>query len=113
VNRLRVTHLTESSSTGEDRDHDIPLKLEFSFNTPTPVMVLEDGPEAACPPDLVRANQTLSGTQTLKATSTATLGPNLIVDGTNIAVNAPVVSILNDTRISGPFSLGNSPDCPE
>jgi hypothetical protein len=112
VNRLRVTHLTESSSTGEDRDHDIPLKLEFSFNTPTPVMVLEDGPEAACPPDLVRANQTLSGTQTLKATSTATLGPNLIVNGAHIAVNAPEVSILAGTAISGTFSVGNNPLCP-
>jgi hypothetical protein len=112
VNRLRVTHLTESSSTGEDRDHDIPLKLEFSFNTSTPVMVLEDGPEAACPPDLVRANQTLSGTQELKATSTATLGPNLIVNGAHIAVNAPEVSILAGTAISGTFSVGNNPLCP-
>jgi subtilisin-like proprotein convertase family protein len=68
--------------------------------------------EAACPADLVLANQTLTGTQAYSATGTATLGPNLIVDGTDIAVNAPVVSILADTSISGPFSVGNSPACP-
>ena len=112
VNMLRVTHLTESSSSGEDRDHDIPLKLEFSLNTPTSTMLLEAGPEADCPPDLVRANQTLAGTQTLKATSTATLGPNLIVDGTDISVNAPLVSILAGTAISGIFSIGTNPACP-
>jgi hypothetical protein len=75
-------------------------------------MVLEDGPGAACPPDLVRANQALPGTQTLKATSTATLGPSLIVDGDDIVVNAPVVSILADTMIDGSFSVGSSPACP-
>jgi len=112
VNMLRATHLTESSSTGEDRDHDIPLKLEFALNTPTPMMVLEAGPGADCPADLVRANQILSGTQTLKATATATLGPNLIVDGADIAVNAPTVSIFGDTEISGIFSLGANPACP-
>ena len=112
VNMLRVTHLTESSSTGEDRDHDIPLKLEFLLNTPTSTMLLEAGPGADCPPDLVRANQTLSGTQTLKATATATLGPNLIVNGTDIVVRAPTVSILAGTSISGTFSVGNTPSCP-
>jgi hypothetical protein len=107
-----MTHLTESSSSGEDRDHDIPLKLEFSLNTPTPTMLLEAGPGADCPPDLVRANQTLTGTQTLEATTSATLGTNLLVDGTDIVVNAPVVSILSDTQIGGLFSIGNNPSCP-
>jgi hypothetical protein len=40
------------------------------------------------------------GTDTLDATSTATLGPNLIVNGADIAVNAPEVSILAGTSIS-------------
>jgi hypothetical protein len=75
-------------------------------------MLLEDGPAADCPPDLVRANQTLSGTQALKATSTATLGPNLIVDGDDIVVNAPEVSILAGRSISGAFSVGSNPACP-
>ena len=112
VNMLRVTHLTESSSTAEDRDHDIPLKLEFLSDISTPTITLEAGPGAGCPADLVRANQTLSGTQTLEATATATLGPNLIVNGTDIVVRAPTVSILAGTSISGTFSVGNTPACP-
>ena len=112
VNMLRVTHLTESSSTAEDRDHDIPLKLEFLSDISTPTITLEAGAGAGCPTDLVRANQTLSGAQTLEATATATLGPNLIVDGTDIVVRAPTVSILAGTSISGTFSAGNTPACP-
>jgi len=111
VNMLRVTHLTESSSTAEDRDHDIPLKLEFLSDISTPTITLEAGAGAGCPADLVRANQTLSGAQTLEATATATLGPNLIVNGTSITVNAPTVTILGGTGISGTFSVGNSPSC--
>lgn len=111
VNMLRVTHRTESGSTGEDRDHDIPLKLEFALNTATSTILLEPGPGADCPPDLVRANQTLSGTLALKATSTATLGENLIVNGTDISINAPTVSILAGTAISGVFSIGTTPAC--
>ena len=113
-NPLRVTHLTESSSTAEDRDHDIPLKLQFQTNVSTPEMVILGGPGAGagCPADLVLENQTLSGTQTLEATASATLDPNLIVDGTDIAVNAPTVSILSNTEIRGVFSVGNTPSCP-
>ena len=67
---------------------------------------------SGCPADLVLTSQTLVGTQTLEATSSATLGPDLTVDGTNIVVNAPTVSILGNTEISGPFSVGNTPGCP-
>ena len=38
VNSLRVSHLTESSSAGEDRDNDIPLSLEFTTNVSTPTI---------------------------------------------------------------------------
>jgi hypothetical protein len=31
-NSFRVTHITEESSTAEDRDHDIPLSLEYAAN---------------------------------------------------------------------------------
>jgi len=67
---------------------------------------------SSCPADLVLENQTLTGTQTLEATSSAPLGPNLTVNGTNVVVNAPTVSILGDTNISGPFSVGTNPGCP-
>lgn len=69
-------------------------------------------PEAGCPPDIVLANQTLSGTQTFEATSSATLGPNLTVNGDNIVVNAPTVSILGGISIGGTFSIGTTPSCP-
>ena len=67
---------------------------------------------SSCSPHVVRANQTLSGTQVISATSTATLGPDLIIDGDDIAVNAPTVSILAGTSIGGVFSIGTSPMCP-
>jgi uncharacterized protein (TIGR03437 family) len=66
----------------------------------------------SCPADLVLANQTLTGTQDLKASSTATLGPNLVVSGADITVSAPAVSILPDTTIGGIFSVGSNPACP-
>lgn len=65
-----------------------------------------------CPADLVIENQTLSGSQTLQATASATLGPNLTVDGDNIAVKAPTVSIRSGTSISGNFTISNNPSCP-
>jgi hypothetical protein len=113
-NPLRVTHLTQSSSTAEDRDHDIPLKPQFLANVSTPEMVILGGPGAGagCPADLVLANQALSGTQTREATVSATLGGNLTIDGDNIVVNAPTVLILGGTEISGAFSVGTSPSCP-
>ncbi len=110
LNMVRVTHLTESSSSGEDTDHDIPLKLEYSSNVSTPTIAIITAD--TCPADLVLANQTLSGTQTLEATTSATLGTNLSINGTNIAVNAPVVSILAGTEINGTFSVGSTTSCP-
>ncbi len=65
-----------------------------------------------CSADLVLANQTLSGAQTLEATSTATLGPSLIVNGTNIVVNAPTVLFLNGVEVQGTFQAGNTTSCP-
>ena len=68
--------------------------------------------QPSCSPDLVRSHQTLSGTQLIQATSTATLGPNLVIDGDDITVNAPVVSILGGTDIGGMFTVGTTPSCP-
>ncbi len=65
-----------------------------------------------CPTNLVLDNQTLSGTQTLEATASATLGPALIIDGTNIVINAPTVSFGNGVEVGGTFQSGNSTSCP-
>lgn len=65
-----------------------------------------------CPADLVYANQTLSGSQTLEASSSITLGPNLIVNGTHIVTNAPLIRITSGTEIGGSFSAGTNPSCP-
>lgn len=69
-------------------------------------------PPQNCPTDLILTRQILQGPQILEATSTATLGPNLIVSGTDIVVNAPILTILEDTQISGTFTAGNNPSCP-
>ena len=113
-NPLRITHLTESSSTAEDQDNDIPLKLEYLANVSTMQVVIlgGPGPGTGCPSELLLADQALSGAQTLQATASATLGENLIINGTSIDVKAPTVTILGNTTISGPFSIGNTPSCP-
>ena len=80
-----------------------PADMDALYVTPTALV---------CPADLVLANQTLTGTQTLEATATATLGPNLIVNGTNIVVNAPIVPMLSGTEIGGTFTVGSNPSCP-
>jgi subtilisin-like proprotein convertase family protein len=64
-----------------------------------------------CSADIVLENQTLSGTQTFEATTTATLGPALIVDGDSIVVNAPGVSFVDGVEVRGTFQAGNSPSC--
>lgn len=43
---IRVTHLTESSSTAEDADHDIPLVLEAVDDTPSSVLTVNVPPVA-------------------------------------------------------------------
>ena len=65
-----------------------------------------------CAADMVLADQTVSGTAILQATSTATLGPNLTIDGVDVEVRAPAVSILGGTTISGGFSISINPTCP-
>jgi len=34
-NQFRISHLTQSTSTGEDRDNDLPLILEYAVNVPS------------------------------------------------------------------------------
>ena len=64
-----------------------------------------------CPMDVTLANQTLTGDLTFLASGTATLGPDLIVDGTNIVVGAPSVRIA-DTEVRGTFRVDNDTPCP-
>ncbi|MCP4204121.1 MAG: matrixin family metalloprotease [bacterium] len=68
-------------------------------------------PCSSCPPGVILANQTLTGTQAHLATGAATLGPSLIVSGVSISIEAPTVTFLGDIEIGGTFSAGNSPAC--
>jgi hypothetical protein len=43
---IRVTHITASSSTGEDADHDLPISLEYSSNRQSAVIEVNDAPVA-------------------------------------------------------------------
>lgn len=63
-----------------------------------------------CPVNLTLANDTLSGTQSLRASSSITLGPSLVIDGTAIDVLAgDRVVISGGTEIGGSFSAGTHP----
>ena len=66
----------------------------------------------SCPVQFVTGPQKLTGTQTLQATVSATLGPTALIDGTDIIVRAPTVSIVPSTRINGTFSISTTPSCP-
>ena len=48
---IRVTHVTEASSTGEDAEHDLPIVLEYSSNTASTVVEVNDAPVAL--PDMI------------------------------------------------------------
>ena len=65
-----------------------------------------------CPADLVLDNQLITGTQIYQASSTATLGESLTVNGDSVVVNAPSVAILGDTSIGGAFTIGTNSSCP-
>ena len=75
----------------------------------TGAVYISSGP---CPAEFVLQNQTLTGTQMLQATTSATLGSNLVIDGESITVNAPSIGILPGTSIGGTFSIGTTPACP-
>jgi hypothetical protein len=88
-NQFRITHVTESSSTAEDRDHDIPLSLEFAPNvsshvltitsesTPTPTPTPSPTPTPTpSPTPTATPTPTPSPTPTPTATPTATPTPS-------------------------------------
>lgn len=62
---------------------------------------------SCCANDLTLANTTLSGSATYRAVSTITLGPNLVVSGTDIRVLAGTrVTFVSGTKIGGKFRAG-------
>ncbi len=65
-----------------------------------------------CPVNLVLASLTITGTPTLQATASVTLGPGLLANGLSVVVNAPTVAFGNGTQIGGTFSAGNTTTCP-
>ncbi len=64
-----------------------------------------------CQADITLANQVIGGTQAFRATNSATLGQNLTINGTNVTVEAPTVTFVNNTEIGGTFFAGNTPNC--
>jgi PKD repeat protein len=45
--QFRITHITEESSTAEDRDHDVVLSLEYAANTSSGIIAATNDPPAA------------------------------------------------------------------
>ncbi len=68
----------------------------------------------ACAQDVVLQNTTITGSQTYNAKNSVTLGPNLVVNGTAVAVVAGQSVVLRSgTTIGGNFSAGTNPTvCP-
>ncbi len=64
-----------------------------------------------CQADITLSNQVIGGTEAFQATTSATLGPELTINGTNVSVNAPTIKFLSQTTIGGTFSAGNTVNC--
>ena len=74
--------------------------------------VVVTGSSAGCLQNLVLANGVITGTQMFLG-PTVTLGPNLVVNGTSIEIQAvDTVTFLNGTEIGGTFSAGTGFSCP-
>lgn len=95
-------------------DHGSLASANAYFNDSAVTWFFNTNGAVACPVDLTLANQTLSGTQILEATSSAALGPNLLADGDNITVNAPSVTFTGEVavEVGTVFSVGNTTSCP-
>jgi hypothetical protein len=64
-----------------------------------------------CPPNLTFSNTTLSGTQTHRAGSSITLGPNLVINGSSIRMIAGQSIVMESgTAIGGSFSARIDPN---
>jgi hypothetical protein len=101
------------TSVAGNTDHGRLTSADAYFDPDAVTWFFNTNGAVACPADLTLANQTLSGTQTLEATSSVALGPNLTIDGDNITVNAPTVSFTGEVTIEvgTTFSVGNTTSC--
>ncbi len=71
---FQVTHLTESTSTGEDWDYDIPLTLEYSNNVTSVIvqLIAPTSTPSSTPTTTPTATPTTTSTSTPTTTPTAT-----------------------------------------
>jgi len=89
-NSFMVTHLTETTSTAEDRDNDIPLKLEYADDVSSTIVVIPSG----MPHSFIAKNQagqtvlriTDDGDVLLKGVLTASLGSISATSGSEVLV---------------------------
>jgi hypothetical protein len=85
------------------------VRVEASDANPVGVYLLTFTVDESCgcADVLTLENDTLTGTQTYAALTGITLGPNLIINGTQIDVSASQwVAIVDGTEIGGSFSAG-------
>ena len=66
---------------------------------------------SACPATLVIANQAFFGSQTRQAAASVTLGPALVISGSNVTLRAPTLSLENGAEIGGTFTAENTTSC--
>jgi hypothetical protein len=110
-----VCQVSFFTSVMGNTDHGRIASANAYFNTAAVTWFFNtNGGVVACPEDLTLANQTLTGTQILEATSSVMLGPNLIINGDDITVNAPDISFTGEVTVEAGtvFSVGNSTSCP-
>ena len=100
---IRLVNLNEIPA-GFDANTSPDLEVDFD------AVQLVSSP--MCLDDLVLANDVISGTQVFLRNS-VTLGPNLVVDGTSVEIQAvATVTFLNDTEIGSSFAAGTGFSCP-
>jgi len=86
--QFRVTHLTEASSTAEDRGHDIPLLLEYAANVSSKVVSVAE-PPTTTPTRTATGTRTATPTRTATATRTVTRTASSTVTPTATSTTPP------------------------
>ncbi|MGR3318272.1 MAG: FG-GAP-like repeat-containing protein [Candidatus Anammoxibacter sp.] len=92
--KFRITHITESSSTAEDRDNDIPLSLEFAANGTSTIMQAKFGT-----PTVNFISSTFSITEGDSGSSIASITVDL--NGTSTSTITVNYATSNGTAVSG------------
>ncbi|MFC1995622.1 IPT/TIG domain-containing protein, partial [Chloroflexota bacterium] len=102
-NQFRITHVTESSSTAEDRDYDIPLIMEYVVNVASSVMT------AFCPVPTIASVNPMSAypqnTVSVIITGTEFTGATTVNFGTGITTDS--FTIDNATQITANITVLN------